>query len=168
MSNNYVEIGKILAPHGVRGDVRIMPLLEDTNYFFESKEVLVEGLGVLQIENARWNKKIILLKLKNYDSMNDAETLRGKLIVLSKSDMAKLPDGRYYVYDLLGIEVFDLAGVLLGTLTEVLSPASTDVYVVTDSEKKVMMFPALKTIVKEIDLVNRKMIVDPPEWDEVK
>lgn len=168
MSNDYVEIGKILAPHGVRGDVRIIPLLEDTNYFFEVSEIIVASLGSMQIENARWNKKFILLKIKNYDSMDAAETLRGKMIVVKKEDMAKLPDGRYYVYDLIGMEVFDLSGVSLGKLTEILSPSSTDVYVVTDSENKTMMFPALKTIVKEIDTVNKKMIVDPPEWDEVK
>lgn len=168
MSDDYVEIGKILAPHGVRGDVRIIPLSEDTNYFFEAEEIQIAGLGKLQIENARWNKKFILLKLKNYDSMNAAETLRGKEIVLRKADMAKLPEGRYYVYDLIGMEVFDLAGTFLGKLTEVLSPASTDVYVVTDSANKTMMFPALKTIVKEIDLTNKKMIINPPEWDEVK
>ena len=78
--------------------------------------------------------------------------------------MVELPEGRYYIFDMIGIEVQDTKGNVLGTLTDVLQPGANDVYVVSKEGEPDQLFAAIDDVIIDIDMDKRMMIVDPPEW----
>ena len=154
-----VVIGTIIAPHGVRGDIRILPQTDHPEQFLELSSLLLEDGRSLQITSARFHKRMVLMKCRGVETMNDAELLRGKKVLINS-------EGEYYVADLLGLPVFDTAGTQLGTLKDVLSTGSNDVYVIAVPEGKDILVPALKKHVKEINITDRKIVVELPEWTD--
>ncbi len=162
-----LTIGRIVAPHGVRGDVRIVPLTENPQRFFEMQSLKIQDVGSFEIENIRWHKQFLLTKLSGIETMDDAEKLRNKEIEVTLEELGAPPEGRYYVFDMLGMDVFNVAGEKIGVLKEVLDTGAADVYVIKliDS-KKDMLVPAIKSVVKEIDIDNKKMIIEPQVWED--
>ncbi|HML31457.1 ribosome maturation factor RimM [Sporomusa sphaeroides] len=156
---DLITIGKIVAPHGVRGDVRILPLTDFPDRFHDLTTVFVDDVGQLKLESARQHKKMILLKFSGFDSMNDSERLRGKLIKISRQDAVKLPEGQYYIFDIIGLTVVTEDGEQLGSITDVLQPGSNDVYVVKQQDNKELLLPAIKEVVKKIDIAGKQMVV---------
>lgn len=154
-----ITIGKIVAPHGVRGDVRIFPLTDFPDRFQDLQQVYVENAGQMQLESARPHKKFILLKFAGINTMNEAGNLSGRLIKIGREDLVQLPAGQYYIFDIIGLTVFNEAGELLGVITDVLQPGSNDVYVVETPDKQELLVPAIKDVVKQIDIANKKMLV---------
>jgi len=109
-----VVIGTIIAPHGVRGDIRILPQTDHPEQFLELSSLLLEDGRSLQITSARFHKRMVLMKCRGVETMNDAELLRGKKVLINSEDLPQLGEGEYYVADLLGLPVFDTAGTQLG------------------------------------------------------
>jgi 16S rRNA processing protein RimM len=161
-----VEVGRIAAPHGVRGEVRVIRLSEFAEQVDGASSFYVEGRGWLPVETRRFHKQFILVKFAGVNDLDAAGELRGRLIFLARGQIGDLPEGRYYIEDLIGLEVFDLSGAPLGRLAEVLPTGGNDVYVVKKEGKKDLLLPALKTVVRETDLPGRRMIVDPPLWEQ--
>lgn len=153
-----VVIGKISAPHGVRGEVRIVPLTDFPERFENLKTVFLEDDSKMELESVKFSNKFIIVKFKNINSRNDIEIFNGKLLMLNRSDIPSLPEGEYYNFDIIGLEVIDYKGSKLGKITEVLKTGSNDVYVVEG--KKQLLVPALKKVVKEINLVDGFMKVE--------
>ena len=153
-----VVIGKIAAPHGVRGEVRIVPLTDFPERFENLKSVFLEDDSKLEVEFVKHNNKFIIIKFKNINSRNDIETYNGKLLMLNRSDIPPLPKGEYYNFDIIGLEVIDDKGINLGKISEILKTGSNDVYVV-DGEKQILI-PALKKVVKEINVNDGFMKVE--------
>ena len=150
-------IGKIAAPHGVRGEVRIVPLTDFPERFENLKSVFLEDDSKLEVEFVKHNNKFIIIKFKNINSRNDIEVYNGKLLMLNRSEIPSLPEGEYYNFDIIGLEVIDDKGVKLGKISEILKTGSNDVYVV-DAEKQILI-PALKKVVKEININDGFMIL---------
>ena len=153
-----VVIGKISAPHGVRGEVRIVPLTDFPERFENLKTVFLEDDSKMELESVKFSNKFIIAKFKNINSRNDIEIFNGKLLMLNRSDIPSLPEGEYYKFVIIGLEVIDDKGSKLGKITEVLKTGSNDVYVVEG--KKQILVPALKKVVKEINLVDGLMKVE--------
>ena len=153
-----VVIGKISAPHGVRGEVRIVPLTDFPERFENLKTVFLVDDSKMELESVKFSNKFIIAKFKNINSRNDIEIFNGKLLMLNRSDIPSLPEGEYYNFDIIGLEVIDDKGSKLGKITEVLKTGSNDVYVVEG--KKQILVPALKKVVKEINLVDGFMKVE--------
>ena len=153
-----VVIGKISAPHGVRGEVRIVPLTDFPERFENLKTVFLEDDSKMELEYVKFSNKFIIAKFKNINSRNDIEIFNGKLLMLNRSDIPSLPEGEYYNFDIIGLEVIDDKGSKLGKITEVLKTGSNDVYVVEG--KKQILVPALKKVVKEINLADGFMKVE--------
>ena len=153
-----VVIGKIAAPHGVRGEVRIVPLTDFPERFENLKTVFLDDDSKLEVEFVKHNNKFLFIKFKNINSRNDIETYNGKLLMLNRSDIPPLPKGEYYNFDIIGLEVIDDKGINLGKISEILKTGSNDVYVV-DGEKQILI-PALKKVVKEININDGFMKVE--------
>ena len=153
-----VVIGKISAPHGVRGEVRIVPLTDFPERFENLKTVFLEDDSKMELESVKFSNKFIIAKFKNINSRNDIEIFNGKLLMLNRSDIPSLHEGEYYNFDIIGLEVIDDKGSKLGKITEVLKTGSNDVYVVEG--KKQILVPALKKVVKEINLTDGFMKVE--------
>lgn len=163
-----LEIGRIGAPHGVRGEIRVIPLFEFPEKILKLKKILVSGDGWLDITSARFHKQFILMKFVGIDTIEQVERIKNKCIFALREQLGELPEGRYYIEDIIGISVFDLSGNLLGKLAEVITTGSNDVYVVKKAGEKDLLLPALKSVIKVYDLANEKIIVEPPIWEEEK
>jgi 16S rRNA processing protein RimM len=161
----YLSIGQIVNTHGIKGEVKVYPLTDDASRFDKLKEVYIESKNEMtkyQVESAKHLKNTVILKLKGIDTMNDAEKLRQLYIKVGRWDAVRLPKDTFFICDIVESEVFDIHGQLLGKLQDVLQTGSNDVYVVKNDQREILI-PALKTVVKEINLQNKKIIVDLPE-----
>ena len=161
-----IIIGKIVAPHGVRGDIRILPLTEKPDLFLDLEYLLLEGGKKLTVKNARFQKRMILVTTKEVTSMNEAELLRDKNIYIKAEDLPELEEDEFYVADLVGIPVYDLEGKKIGTFKNSLSTGSNDVYIIAVPGAKDILVPALKEYFKEINLAEKRIVVKLPEWTE--
>lgn len=168
MMTNLIAVGKVVAPHGVRGELRIMPLTDFPDRFERLSTVNLDEQTPLAIEHVKYHKHYVLLKFKGYDSRNAIDCLRGKILYITRDKLMPLPEGRYYHFDLIGLAVFTEDDQYLGKVTEILETGSNDVYV-TEIEQpgaKPLLIPALKQVVKKIDLISKRMVVVlQEEWD---
>jgi len=161
----YLSIGQIINTHGLRGEVKVYPLTDDISRFEKLKEAYVEeneGLVKYKVESIKFLRSTVAVKLKGIDSEEAANKLRGSYIKVDRKSAVKLPKDSYFICDLIGLEVYDEKGMLIGTVKDVLQTGSNDVYVIQSSGKDILI-PALKDIVKKIDLENKKILVEMPE-----
>ncbi|MEW6661253.1 MAG: ribosome maturation factor RimM [Bacillota bacterium] len=158
-----ITIGQVLTTHGYQGEIKVMPLTDYPNRFFSMEEVFLVKEGLVRklgIDSVRPYKQWILLKLKEIQSVEEAKTLKGGLLQVDPEDVVPLPEGHYYHFQLIGLPVFSVAGEELGRLTDIYQTGANDVYAVTSISGKTILIPALKEVVKEIDLKNGKIFVE--------
>lgn len=166
--DKQICIGTIVAPHGVRGDIRILPQTEHPEQFLDLDYLLLEDGRTLHLTNARFHKRMALVKCREVNNMNEAELLRGKKVFIRTEDLPELGEGEFYVADLLGCNVVDAEGAQVGVLKDVISTGSNDVYIVKANDGKEILVPALKQHVKEINPQERRIVVELPEWVDEK
>jgi 16S rRNA processing protein RimM len=159
----WATIGQVVALFGVRGELKVR-LLTNIPERFQQLKVVYLGPEHQQykIERVRPHKgEIIILKLVGIDDANIAEALRQQSILIPLSQLAKLPAGSYYQHDILGLNVFTLTNRELGSLVDIIETGSNDVYVVQGPDGKQVLIPAIKEIIKQIDLIRHTMYIDP-------
>ncbi len=165
-ADSRIVIGKAGAPHGIRGELRVIPLTDFPERFEELKQVYI-GDELLDVADVKYHKQFVILKLKQYTVREEVAKLTGQLLYVDKKDAMPLEEGEYYTFDIIGLEVLDMAGESLGFVTEVLKTGSNDVYVASQKgEAKQILIPALKAVVKEINIQEGRMVVDMPEEAE--
>lgn len=159
----YLKVGQIINTHGVKGEVKIYPLTDDINRFKKLKYVFRkfdDKYIKVDVEGIKYVKQFPILKLANIDSMNDAEKLKNEYIYVDRENAVKLPEDAYFIADLIGLMVFTDDNKYLGKLTDVFSTGSNDVYEITDDNRKKYYIPAIKDVIKIIDLNEGKMIIN--------
>ncbi len=158
------QIGVIASTHGLKGEVNVFPTTEDPERFKKLKKVTLHtNRGdelELDVVSARFFKKFVIVKFKQFDDINDVEKFRGCELTIYRKDAIKLEPGEFYCADLIGLKIVSDEGKELGTLTEILQTGANDVYEMTlkDSEEKVYI-PAIRDCVKEIDPDGGKIII---------
>ncbi len=166
MTDKFITIGKIVAPHGVRGEVRVVPLTDFPERFRQMKTVLASNGKELVIEQVRYHKQFVLLKFQGFDNATAVEALRNLLLQIERQDLVKLPADHFYIFDIIGLKVFDNDGEYLGVVTDVLKTGSNDVYIAEREGKPPLLIPALKKVVENIDLAGGQMRVKlQEEWE---
>lgn len=158
----YLEIGQIVNTFGIKGQVKIVPFTDDITRFDELKEIYVEKkneLKLFQIEQVNYKKNMVILKLKGIETVEEAEKLRNCYLKIDRKDAKKLPKDTYFIVDLLGLDVYTDEGKLLGKVDDIYNAGSSDIYVVKDELGKQILLPAIKEVLKEVDLENQKIIV---------
>ncbi len=157
-----VIIGKVGAAHGIQGEMRIIPMTDFPERFKGMKEVLV-GDELLHIESCRYHKQFVILKFCEYPVREDAMRLTNRYLSVPRSEAMPLPEGQYYEFDIIGLQVTDVAGQDLGKVENVLHTGSNDVYVTHRPDGRELLIPALKAVVKVIDVPGGRMVVDMPD-----
>lgn len=152
-----LTIGKVLKPRGLKGEVKIETYSSDSARFSHLKRLKIDGQSYV-VKSISLEGAIGYVMLDGIDSVEKAELLRGKFIIASRDDLPKLPDGKYYIVDMIGLDVI-ANGDVLGEVTDVLQYGSADVYVVRTVESS-LSFPAIKGIIKEVDLEGGRLVVD--------
>ena len=155
-----VTVGRVLSPHGLRGEVKVESLTDFSQRFRKGSKLWLAGVE-RTVELGRIQGKTVILKLEGVNSRDAAEALRGA--ELTVPDLLEITEEDvYYQHDILGIRVEDEAGNELGKVDDVLSTGSNDVYVV-HGERGELLLPALDDVVKQVDLDARRIVVDVPE-----
>ena len=165
---NRILVGQIIAPHGVRGDVRVSPLTDRADRFAALKCVFMHSGAVLTLERAGVHKGLALLHFQGVDTVEAAEKLRGQQLYIDRKDALPLAAGQYYTADILGLRVVDeRTGEELGEIVQILETGSNDVYVVRHSGRSQdVLVPALKSVVSEVSLPEGLMRVRLQEvWE---
>ena len=158
----YFEIGQIVNTFGIKGQVKVKPFTDDLERFEELKSVLVEKgkeLIEMQIEEVKYQQTVVLLKLKGIEDMNMAEKLKGCYLKIKREDARKLPNDTYFIADLIGLNVYTEDGILLGKVDDIYNNKSNDIYVIKDELGKQILLPAIKDVIKHIDIENEKITV---------
>ena len=161
-SKDRITIGKVGAAHGIKGEMRIIPLTDFTERFSTMKEVMV-GNELLHIESCKYHKQYVLLKFREYPQREQAEALTGKMLTVDRQEAAPLAEGEFYTFDIIGLTVYDMDGKELGKVENVLRTGSNDVYQARRTDGGELLIPALKAVVKEIDVPGGRMVVEMPE-----
>ena len=159
----YLEVGQIVNTNGLKGLLKINPFTDDITRFERLKTILVDHKKELlefEIESVRYQKKQALLKLKGIDTIEEAEKYREDYLKIKRNKEEKLPEDTYYIVDLIGLDIYTENGELLGKLDDIFSTGSNDVYVVKNSEGKQILLPAISDVIKNIDLEQKKIVVN--------
>jgi 16S rRNA processing protein RimM len=166
-----ITIGQISKVHGIRGEMVVVPLTDDPKRFSELEKVLLlknEKIIEFEVESVRADfkakrlKERVLIKLKGVENPEEAKRLVGSFLEIEKDDLIKLPEGRYFIFDIIGLKVITTEDKEVGTVKEVISLPANDVYVVQGDQKEYDI-PAIKEVVKKIDLERKVMIIEPKE-----
>lgn len=159
----YIEIGQIVNTNGLKGVVKVNPFTDDISKFEDLKYVYIQlknELKKVKIEQVRYNKNQVLLKLEGIDSIEEAEKYRNFYLKTEKESQEDLGEDTYYIVDLIGLDVYSDKNEYLGKIEDVFPTGSNDVYVVKDNLGKQILIPAIADVVKEVDLKNKKMTIN--------
>lgn len=167
---SLVSIGRIIKPFGVRGEVAVEILTDFPRRFIEMEELFLVNeksdappIKVF-VESARFHSKRVLLKLDIINTPEEMEPYRNCFLKIEKSESYQLPPDEFYIWELMGMEVFTVSNDFLGNVTKVFPAGAHDIYQVTHPQTgKVNMIPACKVFVKNIDKGERKITVEPIE-----
>ncbi len=160
--DNWIEAGAIVRPHGLRGEV-VVDLKRDL------LELIVEGMEVrvttrkgeehsLAVEQAREHQGRLIVKFADIDSRDDAESVRTWTVWMTREQVGSLGEDRWFVQDIVGLEVFTVDGERLGAIAEVLHMPANDVYVVKSDEGEILL-PAIEDVVQDVDIEAGRMVV---------
>ena len=159
-----IVIGEILKPQGVRGEVKVKPLLDDAADMRHFKKVYIGGKEY-KVLSCRADAQAAYLALSGVADRDAAELLRGKQVEALRADAPALEEGRYYIVDIVGCDVIADSGERLGQIADVI-PAHTDIYVLHNGEKE-GMFPAADGVILEVDTESKIITVDKKRFFEV-
>ncbi|MGB5931603.1 MAG: ribosome maturation factor RimM [Anaerolineae bacterium] len=157
----YLVVGKVVAPWGTRGELKVAILTDFPDRFRELKRVYL-GDEPWMVEGHRRHGKWVILKLEGCADRNSAEKLRGALVRVPLEEAVPLSEDEYYIYQIVGLEVWTSRGEHLGRVSEVLFTGANEVYVV-EGERGQILVPAIEDVIKEVDLEGGRLIVEPLE-----
>ena len=149
MKQQYLQTGKIVSTHGVRGEVKLLPWADSPEFLLQFHTLYLDEKPY-RVEQSRVQKTCVLLKLAGVDTVEAASALRDKVVSIARAD-AKLPEGSLFIADLIGLPVYD-GETLLGTLTEVMPTPANDVYVVKSGDGQEHLIPSVPDFVLERNL----------------
>lgn len=156
----FLAVGRITRPHGVNGEVRV-ELLTDVPERFEWLDSIYLGEADPQpvsIESVRYHQGAVLLKLAGYPTRTEAESLRGTLLQVPEAEAIPLDEDEYFLYQLVGLEVFSEEGAPIGRLSEVLETGANNVFVV-DGPRGQHLIPDIPDVVRELDLEAGRLVI---------
>ena len=139
---SLLQVGAISSTHGVRGEVKVYPTTDDVKRYSKLKEVI---LGV------KYQKNMVIVKFKEFNSLNEVESLKGKKLFVSRENAVKLSKDEYFVADLIGMKVTDEAKNIHGELRDVMQTGANDVYIIDLDDNRELLLPAIKECILDVD-----------------
>lgn len=158
---DLIIIGRIIKEWGIKGELLVLPLTYDPKRFKELKEIYIEknlSLEQQEILEVKPYRENILLKIKGCNAPEKAKKYRGAFIKIERSKSPKLPKDTYYYYDIIGMDVYSINGEHLGKVESILKTGECDVYTIK-GDKGEYLIPAIKDVIKEIDLKSKRMTI---------
>jgi len=159
-------VGKVIRPHGLEGLLRIWSYAQSERSFLNAGTVFLksdpEETHEYTVISVRPHKNVFLMKLDGLNSLEKAERCHGAEIFIRKDSLRREKEDEYFWFELIGLKVFLNTGRYIGTLRDILTTGSNDIYVVREGESETLI-PAIHDVVEDIDLENKRMIISEVE-----
>lgn len=156
-----LEVGKIVNTHGLRGEVKVISWTDYPEDFEDIEKVYIKrksGMEELDITNIKYQKNNLILKFKQITSIEEAEKYKNMILLADRDALGELPEGVYYVADLIGCKVITDDDRELGKISDVINTGSNDIYEVSGGEKK-RYIPVIDEVVLNVDIEEKKVII---------
>ncbi len=153
-----LEAGKIVNTHGLRGEVKVIAWTDYPEDFEDIEYVYVKmktGDEKLHISSVKYQKNNLIIKFAEIKDINEAEKYKNQILYVEREMLGELPEGVYYIADLIGLKVIDENNEEIGVIADVINTGANDIYDVKREGKKNMLIPVIDDVVKEIDLENK-------------
>ena len=162
MKKRYLDSGKIVGTHGIRGELRIDPWCDSPEFLCAFKILYLNENGTESVKvRSRPHKNIVLCKIDGIETIEQAERMRGKIVYIDRNDI-RLDEGVNFVQDLIGLEVKDAdSDAVYGKLTDVLRTGANDVYEVTDGSGKKYLVPVIDEVIIETNVDDGYVLLRP-------
>ncbi|MBW4828661.1 MAG: ribosome maturation factor RimM [Clostridiaceae bacterium] len=162
---DYIQVGKIINTHGIKGEVKIYPLTDDISRFDELEKVYIGEEKILVCIERNWSKKeIVILKFKGYDDINEVLKFKNEYLYIEEKDKIKLEEDSYFIFDIVGCNVLDIKGNKIGIVTQVITNTGNDVYIIKNEDNnKDYLVPAVKQFIKKVDIENKEITIESIE-----
>lgn len=168
--DGYLSIGQVLRPQGLKGTVKVRPDTDDPGRFLALDAVFLSGkenkLEKVEVRDVSVRGEFVVLRLGEDQDVDAAEKRRDALLFVLREEAVPLKENENFISDLVSCQVVDTKGLVLGTLKEVLQPGANDVYVVSTA-KGDLLIPALLKVILEVDIPNKRIVVDENVLPEV-
>ncbi len=162
---DWLEVGKIVNTHGLKGEVKVVPWTDSPETFEDIDCVYIKkktGDIRLNIENMKYQKNNIILKFKEISKIEDAEPLKNKTLFAERDDLGELPEGVYYIADIIGLKAVDTDGKLIGTVSDIFNTGSNDIYEIKREGMKNLLLPDIDDVIT-VELENERVVVRIPK-----
>lgn len=161
----FLLVGKVAKPHGLRGEVKIYAFSDDAGTLLHyQKIVLVDRTGrltpSLHVENARSQGKYVVFKLESIDDRNSAESIHGMGVLIDKNDLREIEENEYYWYQYYNLPVHTDTGRFLGTITSIFSNGAQDIMVIQENGSEYLV-PILDSVI--IEHTENGVVITPPQ-----
>ncbi len=161
---DILRVGKIVNTHGLKGEVKVIPLTDDPKRYNELEFVLIDGVK-RNIEGCKYQKDRVIVKVEGINSIEEAEKYKNKYMEIPREYAVPLEEDTYYIADIIGCSVYDTEGKNLGEVYDVIQTKNNDVYWIR--KPKELLIPVLLDIVMDIDVENKKIVIKPVgEWQD--
>ena len=154
-------VGVIVGSHGTHGETKVQSHSDNPRRFLSGNTLISNG-ETLTIESSRQNKGHIIVKFEGVNSMDHAKTLIGRSLEIPIKSISRLEPDNYYHYEIIGLNVWTSDSRYIGTVVEILTTGSNDVYIARETEKDILI-PALKHVIKNVNLEHAYMVVELPD-----
>lgn len=161
-----LEAGKIVNTHGLRGEVKVVPWTDYPEDFEDIEYVYVKrktGDEKLTVSSIKYQKNNLIVKFAEIKDINEAEKYKNQVLYVEREMLGELPEGVYYIADLIGLAVVDENGEEIGKIADVFNTGANDIYDVKREGKKNLLIPVIDEVVKEIDLENKIVRIEMME-----
>ncbi|MGM9927491.1 MAG: ribosome maturation factor RimM [Bacillus sp. (in: firmicutes)] len=165
----WFNVGKIVNTHGIKGEVRVISRTDfaDERYKVGNTLFLFQGANEapvqLKVASHRRHKNFDLLTFEGYYNVNQVERFKEGVLKVPESYLGELDENEYYFHEIIGCTVVTDAGEELGKIREILTPGANDVWVIQAKKGKDILIPYIDEIVREIDVINKKITITPME-----
>lgn len=158
----YLEIGQIVNTFGIKGMVKVKPFTDNIERFNNLEKIYIKnksGQTEYKIQEIKYHKNMVLIKFEGIENPEQADLLRNSYLIVDRETEEPLEPGRYYIVDMIGLDVFTDDNEYLGKLEDIYNTGSSDIYVVKNELGKQVLLPAIEDVIKNIDMDNKKVIV---------
>ena len=161
----FLKIGVIVKPQGVRGELKVQPLTDDIRRFIDLKQVIIDGKTV-KVLSSRLGAREVFITLSGVSDRNVAETMRNKFLCVNREDAVKLPENTYFISDIIGAKLVFEKGEPFAEVVDV-TEAKTDYFTAKLTNGEIIRFPFLKDILIKVDIKNSLIILNEKRFNEV-
>ncbi len=161
---DFVIIGQVVKPHGIRGAVKVQPITDDPQRYSSLERVFLgtedhPGQAFI-IKNVQFQSRFIILTLQGIDTRNDAEMWRRRYVQIPKEETLPLPEGAQYFFQLVGLKVVTNKGGFIGTVEDVVAYPANNVFVVAAKEREILI-PDIPDVIEKVDLDEGEIVINP-------